>query len=97
MQKYIDTAPVIDWLDDGIKDKSVSEDTREAYRRIAAMLILDIPKANVREDVTAEIRTKEVGTLTNQLSTTFYFCGNCRTVVRPEDNFCSRCGARFVR
>lgn len=97
MQKYIDTAPVIDWLDTGIKDKNISEDTREAYRQMAAMLILDIPAAKVREDLTALVETREIGTLVNRLQTTFYYCGNCRTVVQPEDNFCKKCGARLIK
>ena len=96
MQKYIDTAPVIDWLDDGLKS-DVSEDTKEAYRQVAAMLILDIPAAKVRDDLTAIMETREIGTLVNRISTTFHYCGNCRTVVQPEDNYCKRCGARFVR
>ena len=97
MRKYIDTEPVIDWLDDGIKDPSISEDKKEAYRQMAAMMILDIPAAKVREDVTARIEAREIGTLLNRIQTTFYYCGNCHTVVQPTDNFCSRCGARLVK
>ena len=97
MSKYVDTTPVIEWLDDGIRDKAVSNDTREAYRRIAATIILDIPSAKVRPDLTAEIVARPIRGIGQNVQTVLYYCGNCRKTIQLVDNFCSCCGARLVK